>query len=158
MRSAAEASARLHVPLSVQDALRRGRPGEAARLLREANPGLDPARAKAAVADVARHPPGQLEGMDAPAGDCDTLPTEVAAKLATGNTRDAARRLRETQPGLSEEEAQKTVERHASPLMRQARTETVVHGDSGQLGWLGWVLLLLVAAGGMAFWQAGGTG
>ena len=82
------------------------------------------------------------------------LPSEVAAKLATGNTEDVARRLRETQPGLSEDEAREAVERHASPLLRkQARTETVVRGDSGRMGWAGWLLVLLAAAGALMVWQ-----
>ena len=146
---------RLHVPLAVQDALRRGRPVEAARLLRDANPGLDLRQARAALAEVARRPPGVASDGTEPV-DSGSLPTEVAARLATGNAEEAARRLRESQPGLSEEEARATVERHASPLLRQARTTTVMHGDSRRLGWVGWLLALLAAAGGMAFWQGGG--
>ncbi|PJJ97343.1 hypothetical protein CO641_10130 [Lysobacteraceae bacterium NML91-0213] len=141
------------MPLAVQDALRRGRPTEAAQRLREANPGLDMRQARTAIAEVARRPPGVMDSGSDPVGH-DTLPSEVAAKLATGNTEDAARRLRDTQPGLSEEEAREAVERHASPLLRQqARTETVVHGDSGRMGWAGWLLGLLVVAGALMVWQ-----
>lgn len=146
-------ASRLHVPLAVQDALRRGRPTEAAQRLREANPGLDLRQARTALAEVARRPPGVMDSGSDPVGQ-DTLPSEVAAKLATGNTEDAARRLRETQPGLSEDEAREAVERHASPLLRkQARTETVVRGDSGRMGWAGWLLVLLAAAGALMVWQ-----
>lgn len=157
MQTGAGASRRLHVPLTVHDALRRGRATEAARRLREANPGMDARSARAAVAEVARRPHGRIEGVAAPAGEGETLPIEVVAKLATGNARDAARRLRETLPGLSEEEARETVARHASPLLQRARTETVVRGDSGRFGWLGWLLALLAAAaGGLALLQGGG--
>ena len=53
MSAITTSSSRLHVPLAVQDALRRGRPAEAAQRLREANPGLDLRQARTALAEVA---------------------------------------------------------------------------------------------------------
>ncbi|MCD9028863.1 hypothetical protein LDO26_11660 [Luteimonas sp. BDR2-5] len=164
MTAASPHPGRLHVPLPVHDAMRRGRPVEAVRLLRAANPGLGLDDARTAIERLARYPSSTLEDDDpyrptdgaAPA-DCGTVPTEVAAKIATGNTGDAARRLREAQPGLSESEARDTVERLASPLLQEARTETVVRGDSGRHGWLGWVLLLVALGVGLAL-LSGGAG
>ncbi|WP_101925139.1 MULTISPECIES: hypothetical protein [Luteimonas] len=151
---------RLHVPLPVHDALRRGQPVEAMQALRDANPGLDARAARDALGHLARHSAATFGDDDryarsdaaAPVGDA-TLPSAVAAKIATGNTVDAARRLRETRPGLSEAEAEDAVRRHASPLLQQARTETVVHGDSGRYGWVGWVAALLVVAVGFGLWR-----
>ena len=156
--SASPPPSRLHVPLPVHDALRRGRPIEAVKALRDANPGLDLRTARDAVERLARNPASTLVDDDpyrpadsaAPVG-AETLPSEVAAKIATGNTIDAAKRLRDAKPGLSEAEAHEAVKRHASPLLQEARTETVVRGDSGNYGWLGWVLALVVA-GGFALW------
>ena len=66
----------------------------------------------------------------------DTLPSAVAAKIATGNTLDAARRLRDAKPGLSDAEAREAVARHCSPLLREAREDehvqsVVLRVDSG---------------------------
>ncbi len=159
---ASQPNSRLHVPLPVHDALRRGRPIEAIKALRDANPGLDLRAARDAVERLARNPASTLVEND-PYGptatsaplDADTLPSEVAAKIATGNTRDAARRLRDVKPGLTEEEAHEAVKRRASSLLQEARTETIVRGDSGRYGWVLWVLALLIAAGGVAMWQLG---
>ncbi|PBJ82578.1 hypothetical protein CMZ84_10515 [Lysobacteraceae bacterium NML93-0399] len=152
-------ASRLHVPLPVHDALRRGRMSEAVTHLREANAGLSSAEARDAVQRLAANPSGALDADDPfrPSGgaapqDSGTLPSEVAAKLATGNTLDAARRLRDVKPGLSEAEAREEVAKHSSPLLREARQETVVQGDSGRYGWLGWVLALVVIGGGLAIW------
>ncbi|MGO3126517.1 MAG: hypothetical protein ACTIJY_00440 [Luteimonas sp.] len=152
-------STRLHVPLAVHDALRRGRVIEAIKHLRDANAGLKLADARDAVQRLADNPSDALDPDD-PFRPADgnapqatgTLPSEVAAKLATGNTVDAARRLRDVKPGLSEEAAREAVARHSSPLLREARQETVVRGDSGRYGWLGWVLALLIIGGGLAIW------
>lgn len=148
---------RLHVPLTVHDALRRGRGTEAVKCLREANPGLSAEAARRAVrrlgqgvpanrlGDAAQPQPGALPDQAAP------LPSEVAARLATGNKRDAARCLREKQPGLDEDEALEAVERHASPLLlREAREDTVAVGDSGRFGWVLWTLALLAAGAALA--------
>jgi hypothetical protein len=152
-------STRLHVPLAVHDALRRGRVIEAIKHLRDANAGLKLADARDAVQRLAENPSDALDPDD-PFRPADgnapqstgTLPSEVAAKLATGNTVDAARRLRDVKPGLSEEAAREAVARHSSPLLREARQETVVRGDSGRYGWLGWVLALVIIGGGLAVW------
>lgn len=142
---------RVHVPLTVHDALRRGEGAQALRLLKQANPGLDPAAAEDVAQRLGRGEPAGRLADDAPAASgalppqTGALPTEVAAKLATGNVRDAARRLCDRQPGLSQAAALETVQQHASPLLRQAREETVVTGDSRQYGWVGWTLALLVA-------------
>lgn len=154
MATVSAGSGRLHVPLAVQDALRRGRPAEAARLLREANPGIGPKEARAALADISRAPAGRIEGVAPPAG-AGQLPTEVAAKLAIGHTREAAQRLRDSQPGLSEEEARQIVEQRASPLLQHARTGTIVRGDSGRFGWAGWLLVLVAAGVGLSLWLGG---
>ncbi|MEN5116452.1 hypothetical protein ABE488_03815 [Luteimonas sp. TWI662] len=146
----------LHVPSPVHDLLRRGRKVEAIKILRDANPGLSLRAAKDSV--------DALDGRDdryrpssqaSPVGEA-TLPTEVAARIATGNTEDAARRLREFDPALDDEAARQTVSRHASPLLREARQETVVAGDSGRYGWLLWVALLLALSVGLALWMARG--
>ncbi|MCD9033760.1 hypothetical protein LDO32_18775 [Luteimonas sp. Y-2-2-4F] len=154
MATVSAGSGRLHVPLAVQDALRRGRPVEAARLLRKANPGVGPKEARAALADISRAPAGRIEGVAPPAG-VGELPTEVAAKLAIGHTREAAQRLRDSQPGLSEDEAREIVERRASPLLQQARAGTIVRGDSGRFGWVGWLLVLVAAGTGLSLWLGG---
>lgn len=150
---------RLHVPLPVHDALRRGRPVEAIRSLRQANPGLDPQGARDAIERLARNPASTLAPddpyaprRDAPPPGGDTLPSEVAAKIATGNMIDAATRLQDAQPGLSDEQAREAVRRHASPLLQEARTETVVRGDSGRYGWLAWLLAVVVVGIGLAVW------
>lgn len=152
-------SSRLHAPLAVHDALRRGRVSEAIRHLRDANPGLGAADARAAVQRLAENPSDALDPDDPfqPAGGAapeatGTLPSEVAAKIATGNTVDAARRLRDVKPGMSEDAAREAVARHCSPLLSEAREETVVRGDSGSYGWLGWVLAVVVIGGGLAVW------
>ncbi|NYZ62435.1 hypothetical protein [Luteimonas deserti] len=157
--SAVNHAGRLHVPLTVHDALRRGKPDEAVRLLRTANPSLDASGARDAVQRLAANPSDPLDDDDAyrPAGAdvptaTDTLPTEVAAKIATGNTVDAARRLRDAKPGLSDAEAREAVARHGSPLLSEARDETVVRGDSGRYGWVGWVLAIVIVGGGLAVW------
>ena len=151
------ASDRLHVPLPVHDALRRGRPAEAVKALREANPGLDARSARAAVERIARDPATTLADDDpyrpapgAAPGGSDTLPSAVAARIATGNVVDAARSLRDARPDLSAAEAEAAVTRHASPLLQQARTETVVQGDSRRFGWAVWVLLLVALGAGLA--------
>ncbi len=154
---------RLHVPLTVHDALRRGRPRDAERAMREANPGLDAAAARDAVQRLAADPAGSLDDDDpyrpragaAPIA-AGTLPSEVAAKIATGNTLDAAKRLRDAQPGLSEDEAREAVSRHCSPLLREAREETVVAGDGRDYGWVGWVLALVVLGVGGSLWFGAG--
>lgn len=150
---------RLQVPLAVPDALRRGRPREAERVLREANPGLDAADARQAIVRLAANPSDPLDdndpyrpGAGASALTTDTLPSEVAASIATGNTVDAARRLQDVRPDLSEADARDAVARHCSPLLRQAREHTVVRGDSGRYGWLGWALAVVVIGGGLAVW------
>jgi len=152
-------STRLHVPLAVHDALRRGKAIEAIKHLRDANRGLGLADARAAVQRLAENPSDALEHDDPfrPAGGAapeatGTLPSEVAAKLATGNTVDAARRLRDVKPGLTEEAARDAIAKHGSSLLREARQETVVRGDSGQFGWLGWVVVLVMVGGGLAIW------
>ncbi len=152
-------STRLHVPLAVHDALRRGSAIEAIKQLRDANPDLKLADARDAVQRLADNPSDALDPDDRfrPAGGAappssGTLPSEVAAKLATGNILDAAKRLRDVKPGLSEEAARDAIAKHGSSLMREARQETVVRGDSGQFGWLGWVLALVVVGGGLAIW------
>ena len=157
--SAVTHAGRLHVPLAVHDALRRACPDEAAGLMRQANPGLGRADAIDAIQRLAANPSDRLDDNDpyqatagaAPA-ESGVLPSEVAAKIATGNIVDAARRLRDAKPGLSEDAARDAVARHCSPLLREAREETVVPGDSGRYGWLGWVLLLVAAGGGVALW------
>lgn len=157
--SAVSRSSRLHVPLAVHDALRRGRVNEAIKHLRGANAGLAAADARVAVQRLAENPSAALDPDDPfrPAGGAapeatGTLPSEVAAKIATGNTRDAAKRLRDVKPGLSEEAARDAVAKHGSPLLSEARQETVVRGDSGSYGWLGWVLAIVVIGGGLAIW------
>lgn len=140
---------RLHVPLTVHDALRRGRAAEAVKYLRHANAELDEHAALEVLQRLGRGEPVNRLEDEAPSGalppQTDTLPTDVAAKLATGNALDAARCLREKQPGLGEAEALEAVQRHASPLLRQAREETVVPGDSGRYGWVLWTLGLVAA-------------
>ena len=42
--------------------------------------------------------------------------------------------------------------RHCSPLLREAREETVVEGDSRRYGWLAWVAALVIVGGGLAIW------
>ncbi|TDK33855.1 hypothetical protein [Luteimonas terrae] len=157
--SAVSRATRLHVPLEVHDALRRGSVIEAIKHLRDANTGLLLSDARDAAQRLAENPSDALDADDPfqPRGGAapqasGTLPSEVAAKVATGNTRDAAKRLRDIKPGLSEEDAQREVAKHCSPLLREARQETVVQGDSGRYGWLGWVLALVVIGGGLAIW------
>lgn len=157
--SAVTHAGRVHAPLAVHDALRRGQPDEAVSLLRTANPGLDRDAARHAVQRLAANPSDPLDhddpfrpaGRDVPTAS-DTLPSAVAAKIATGNTVDAARRLRDTQPGLSESQAREAVARHCSPLLREARQETVVEGDGRHYGWVGWVAALVIVGGGLAIW------
>ncbi|MBB3344243.1 hypothetical protein [Luteimonas sp. RC10] len=146
----------LHVPPPVHDLMRRGRTIEAIKALRDANPGLSLRAAKDTVEALdGRDDPYRPSSQARPVGEA-TLPTEVAARIATGNTEDAARRLRELDPALDDEAARQTVSRHASPLLREARQETVVVGDSGRYGWLLWVALLLVLGVGLALWMGRG--
>lgn len=42
--------------------------------------------------------------------------------------------------------------RHCSPLLREARQETVVEGDGRHYGWVGWVAALVIVGGGLAIW------
>lgn len=157
--SAVTHAGRVHAPLAVHDALRRGQPDEAVSLLRGANPGLGRDDARRAVQRLAANPSDPLDlddpfhpaGSDVPTAS-DTLPSAVAAKIATGNTLDAARRLRDAKPGLSDAEAREAVARHCSPLLREAREETVVEGDSRRYGWLAWVAALVIVGGGLAIW------
>ena len=100
------------LPAMDDDDLRRGQPDEAVSLLRGANPGLGRDDARLAVQRLAANPSDPLDpddpfhpaGSDVPTAS-DTLPSAVAAKIATGNTLDAARRLRDAKPGLSDAEA-----------------------------------------------------
>ncbi|PBS13150.1 hypothetical protein CMZ82_05900 [Lysobacteraceae bacterium NML93-0792] len=157
--SAVTHAGRVYAPLAVHDALRRGKPDEAVSLLRDANPGLGRDEARQAVQRLAANPsdpldhddPFRLTGSDVPTAS-DTLPSAVAAKIATGNTLDAARRLRDAKPGLSDAEAREAVARHCSPLLRKAREETVVEGDSRRYGWLAWVAALVIVGSGLAIW------
>ncbi|KLJ00981.1 hypothetical protein [Luteimonas sp. FCS-9] len=146
----------LHVPPGVHDQLRRGRKVEAIKTLVDANPGVGLRQAKTAVEALASAGGGEISSDRPstgarPVGEA-TLPSEVAARIATGNTEDAARRLRELDPALDEDAARRTVSRHASPLLREARQETVAPGDSGRYGWLVWVVLLVALAVGLAIW------
>ena len=119
--SAVTHAGRVHAPLAVHDALRRGKPDEAVSLLRDANPGLGRDEAREAVQRLAANPSDPLDhddpfrptGSDVPTAS-DTLPSAVAAKIATGNTLDAARRLRDAKPGLSDAEAREAVARQKS--------------------------------------------
>lgn len=157
--TAVSRSSRLHVPLQVHDALRRGRVAEAVKHLRAANAGLSLEDARGAVQRLAHDPSDALDADDPfrPTGGAapqatGTLPSEVAAKIATGNTIDAAKRLRDVKPGLSEAQAHEEVAKHCSPLLREARQETVVRGDSGRYGWVWWILALVIVGGGVALW------
>jgi len=148
-----------HLTCLIRDALRRRSVMEAIKHLRDANPGMGLADARDAVQRLANDPSAWLDPDDLsrPAGGAappssGTLPSEVAAKIATGNTVDAAKRLRDAKPGLSEEAARDAIAKHGSSLMREARQETVVRGDSGQFGWLGWLLALVIVGGGLAIW------
>ena len=108
-------------------------------------------REKALIEGTVRSIQIKTAGSDVPTAS-DTLPSAVAAKIATGNTLDAARRLRDAKPGLSDAEAREAVARHCSPLLREAREETVVEGDSRRYGWLAWVAALVIVGSGLAIW------
>lgn len=164
----------IELPPDAAEALARGQPVRAIKLLRQAT-GLSLKDARDAVDAAARaqrgaRMPGRITGVDR-ASPGFVLPPGAAAAIARGRFIEAIALLRGANPQLDLKSAQDAVDAYlhppseaASPPARRdvraraspARVPTVVAGDSGGSPWLlALVLLALVAV--LAWWLGGGA-